>query len=186
MAYTRRICCYKECGKSLSFGIGTYYEKDLDPLCDPIIAFLAVGMLIYLILGFLKNPYHGEWCGTCRAAREYINARIQEANREKNDGETLLHVAARSNNFSVQEMCYFISKDTDLNATNDEGKTPFDVANSEEKKRLLRSVRFNQILRNADKEKKKIILRKMMSDHESYEQDREAFILKWENELRNC
>jgi ankyrin repeat protein len=53
-------------------------------------------------------------------------------------GSTALHVAAR-NNPSIEVLAYLISKGAIVDARDDNGRTPLDVANTEEKREILRT-----------------------------------------------
>ena len=66
----------------------------------------------------------------------YFVSHSADVHVKENQNNTLLHVAASSND-NVDVLEYFISQCVDIQAKNNDGKTPLDVADSEGKERIL-------------------------------------------------
>ena len=84
------------------------------------------------------TPLHyAAWYNPNAEVVKYLVSKGADVNSKGSDGYTALHGAA-SHNSNVDVLRYLISQKADISARDNKGNTPLEIANTEEKKRILR------------------------------------------------
>lgn len=83
-------------------------------------------------------PLHiAAWGNPSVEVLEFLVSQCSDINVQSNDGKTALHEAAK-NNRNTDILKYLISQGANIHAKNKDDKTPLDLADTEEKKAILR------------------------------------------------
>jgi len=84
------------------------------------------------------TPLHyAAWYNPNAEVVKYLVSKGADVNSKGSDGYTALHGAA-SHNSNVDVLRYLISQQADISTRDNKGNTPLEIANTEEKKRILR------------------------------------------------